>query len=376
MMPTSQTMATYRVLLGDALEQLRTLPDGSVQCAVTSPPYMGLRDYGVPPTIWGGDSVCEHWWAARLVRTESTPSIRWQHLEGGAGHNRHAAAGIDPDDRREFGAVATGFCVRCGAWKGCLGFEPTPDLYVQHLVTIFREVRRVLRNDGTLWLNLGDSYAHKQLLGIPWRVAFALQEDGWFLRSDIVWSKPSPMPESVTDRPTRSHEYVFLLSQSLRYYYDAEAIREPALGTNAHDLTGPGYAAPGQTAQRGNRRSDKQRGHSRRHEGFNDRWDLMTKSEQQSMGRNKRDVWVVATRGYEGAHFATFPEALVEPMILAGCPAGGTVLDPFAGSGTTLAVANRLGRHAIGIELNPAYARLIHDRCRQSGFVFAEGEGR
>lgn len=344
--------ATYRVLCGDALDQLKTLPDASVQTCITSPPYFGLRDYGA---------------------------------------------------------------------DGQIGLEPTPAEYVAKLVAVFREVKRVLRDDGTLWLNLGDSYAGswgaqsrpngndvgstiqggsmlharqiaahpkgqthtgslkntpglkpKDLMGIPWRVAFALQDDGWFLRSDIIWAKPNPMPESVTDRPTRSHEYVFLLSKSARYYYDASAIREPAVAVNEHDITGPGYAAPGQTAQKGNRKSDKRRGHSRRHAGFNDRWDGMTKAEQQSMGRNKRDVWTVATHPYPEAHFATFPEELIEPMILAGAPEGGTILDPFAGSGTTLAVANRLGRHAIGIELNPDYLPLIEQRCAQGGFIFSE----
>ena len=334
-------VATYRVLVGDALEQLRTLPDASVQCVVTSPPYFGLRDYGV---------------------------------------------------------------------EGQMGLEPTPETYVQRLVEVFREVRRVLRDDGAIWLNLGDSFAgsnrgvtsdgkiaggdkqatskgtmtgsiqkagvpnglkSKDLIGIPWRVAFALQADGWWLRSDIVWEKPNPMPESVQDRPTRSHEYIFLLAKAERYYYDADAIREPAVALNDHDATGPGYDAPGQITQRGNRR-DKQRGHGRSHAGFNDRWDAMTKEEQQAHGRNKRDVWTVATQGYAGAHFAVFPEKLIEPMILAGCPVGGTVLDPFAGSGTTLAVANRLGRHAIGIELNPQYVALIHERCQQPVWIFEE----
>ncbi len=329
-------VATYRLLIGDAKEQLRTLPDASVQCCVTSPPYWGLRDYGV---------------------------------------------------------------------DGQIGLEDTPDAYVERLVGVFREVWRVLRPDGTMWLNLGDSFANdgksglkpKDLVGVPWRVAFALQGDGWWLRSDcieevelycpcgcgyvleeriwryapdrdIVWAKSQPMPESVRDRPTRSHEYVFLLAKAERYYYDAAAIREPAVAANYHDITGPGYSAPGQTVQSGNRR-DKQRGHSRRHAGFNDRWDQMTKAEQMAGGRNKRDVWTVATRGYSGAHYAVMPEAIAETCILAGCPVGGTVLDPFAGSGTTLAVANRLGRHAVGIELNPTYAKLIDQRCSQLSWV-------
>lgn len=383
--------ASYRVLVGDALEQLRTLPDRSVHCVVSSPPYWGLRDYGTGR--WeGGDPECDH-----QVRAWDGPK---QTQGAQSGH----AAKHDRLDRPT--------CM-CGAARVDLqlGLEPTPEAYVGRLVTVFREVRRVLRDDGTFWLNLGDSYAGswgamsyaggdigarrfggdgqkiarpvtsrlagalkpKDLVGIPWRVAFALQADGWWLRSDIVWAKPNPMPESVTDRPTRSHEYVFLLTKAERYYYDAAAIREPAVAVNDHDATGPGYQAPGQTTQRGNRR-DKQRGHGRRHAGFNERWDAMSKAEQQANGRNKRDVWTIATQPYPDAHFATFPEALVEPMILAGCPVGGTVLDPFAGSGTTLAVANRLGRHAIGIELNPGYVKLIEQRCAQQSWVL-KGRG-
>lgn len=332
------THATYRVLVGDALEQLRTLPDGSVQTCITSPPYYGLRDYGA---------------------------------------------------------------------EGQIGVEPTPAEYVAKLVAVFREVKRVLREDGTLWLNLGDSYAGswgaqsrpngndiattiqggsmlharqiqahpkgqthtgslkntpglkpKDLMGIPWRVAFALQEDGWYLRSEIIWSKPAPMPESVKDRPTRSHEQVFLLSKQPRYYYDADAIREPYAEDSVERVV---------------------RGRSNRHKwvdggpGSQTLAADISKACSSPLGRNKRDVWSVNTAGFPGAHFATFPEALVEPMILAGCPEGGTVLDPFAGSGTTLAVANRLGRHAIGIELNPDYLPLIEKRCQQGSFVFAEG---
>ena len=320
-----------QVLTGDALERLRTLPAAAVHCCITSPPYYGLRDYGV---------------------------------------------------------------------DGQIGLEDTPEAYVGRLVAVFREVRRVLRDDGTLWLNLGDSYASttannggysekstlagftrpdtkgrlandaasgfrlrhgvklKDLLGIPWRVAFALQADGWWLRSDIIWAKPNPMPESVTDRPTRSHEYVFLLSKSARYQYDAAAIAEPSVDTwKASEM-----------ARRPDAKMNKLYD-----SGQNIRIGAPTRHSTQGRNtRNKRDVWTVATEPYADAHFAVFPEALVEPMVLAGCPVGGTVLDPFAGSGTTLAVANRLGRHAIGIELNADYVTLIHKRCQNNSWVFQE----
>jgi site-specific DNA-methyltransferase (cytosine-N4-specific) len=265
-------------------------------------------------------------------------------------------------------------------------------------------VRRVLRDDGTLWLNLGDSYGSgtrasrdyspnvkhgywqnpaidkripapaKQLLGMPWRVAFALQADGWWLRSDIVWSKPNPMPESVTDRPTRSHEYMFLLAKSARYYYDADAIRTPATSETRKMPdgwdTGPGsHGTIHRDGREKGRRTDKQRGHGRRHDGFNDRWDQMSKDEQRAMGANKRSVWEIATQPYPGAHFAVFPEKLVEPCILAGCPEGETVLDPFAGSGTVGLVAERLGRHSVLIDASEDYCRMARERTAQRGLT-------
>lgn len=263
------------------------------------------------------------------------------------------------------------FGLRDYGHEGQLGLESTPDEYVANMVEVFRCVRDLLAEDGTLWLNLGDSYApSKQLLGIPWRVAFALQADGWYLRQDIIWSKPNPMPESVTDRCTKAHEYIFMLSKSARYYYDQGAIKEPAIysGLNGRDESGykDAQAFSGKHAK-----EDKQRGHGRRHAGFNDRWDAMGKEEQCSGLRNKRSVWTVATKPYSGAHFATFPPDLIEPCILAGAPAGGVVLDPFFGSGTTGQVCQALGRRWIGCELNPAYEDLQIARTSQSGMEFA-----
>ena len=313
------------ILVGDARETLATLPAESIHCCVTSPPYWGLRDYGEP---------------------------------------------------------------------GQLGLEPTPEEYVQRLVGIFREVRRVLRGDGTLWLNLGDSYATsgvagpqrdasgglgggrdlgtrgehgssitsaginraiprglkpKDLVGIPWRVAFALQADGWYLRSDIIWSKPNPMPESVTDRPTKAHEYLFLLSRSPRYFYDADAVRE------ASDATGPTWEerkAAGEPVRHG-LASAAACGAG----GF----------AANPAGRNRRSVWTIATQPFPGAHFAVMPPALVRPCILAGCPVGGVVLDPFAGAGTVPLVAAENGRGYLGIELNPEYAEMARERIRLRG---------
>jgi len=266
---------------GDALTVLRTLPDESAQMCVTSPPYWGLRDYGV---------------------------------------------------------------------DGQLGLESTPEEYVGRMVAVFAEVRRVLRQDGTLWLNVGDSYAAKDLCGIPWRLAFALQANGWYLRQDIIWHKPNPMPESVTDRCTSAHEYLFLLSRSPRYYYDADSIREAAEYGRREQ--------PANTfARRGTAKSNSVRVSG------------STQGADPDAGRNRRSVWTIASQPYPDAHFATFPRTLVEPCIMAGSKAGDVVLDPFMGSGTTAQVAQDLGRKWTGIELNGEYLELQHRRTAQTALV-------
>ncbi|MEN5285802.1 site-specific DNA-methyltransferase [Stenotrophomonas lactitubi] len=317
--------------VGDCLEVMRGMAAGSVQTCVTSPPYYGLRDYGV---------------------------------------------------------------------AGQIGLEDTPAEYVARLVAVFREVRRLLRDDGTLWLNLGDTYtqsgrgqegaavtlegntgrnrsaalgalgamggrisvqglAPKKMIGIPWRVAFALQEDGWFLRQDIIWAKPNPMPESVTDRCTKAHEYLFLLSKSPRYFFDMEAIKEPSAGGNNYPPNGG--PVPGQPAQSRLRPSVPRGGFDGKTNALPGREAFRATSEK----RHKRSVWNVATTPFKEAHFATFPEQLIEPCILAGAPAGGVVLDPFMGAGTTAVVAERLGRQWLGCELNAEYAAIAQTRIQQ-----------
>lgn len=341
-------MENHRILVGDCIEMMRTLPDKSVHTCVTSPPYFGLRDYGV---------------------------------------------------------------------NGQIGLEESPAEFLSRLVAVFREVRRVLRDDGTIWVNMGDSYAskpngplsggghvaglphvavrtaqsrrssripegfkHKDLMGIPWRLAFALQDDGWYLRQDIIWHKPNPMPESTRDRCTKAHEYLFLLSKSRRYHYDSDAIREPAAESSearwSQDVDAqagsdrvPGKANGPMKAVGGNRskRDSFQRDGSKReapipgqskgtHRPDRDpsSWDLLT--------RNKRSVWSVPTVGYKGAHFATFPPELIRPCILAGAPRGGLVLDPFGGAGTTALVSMQEGRRSILCELNPEYAAMARAR--------------
>jgi DNA modification methylase len=435
---------------GDCREVLRTLPDESVHCVVTSPPYFGLRDYGTA-TWEGGDPDCDH-----------SPEMRGGRFATPVSSKQASNTGTGTASNRD---------CPCGARRidSQLGLEPTPDAYIAEMVAVFRELRRVLRKDGTCWLNLGDSYGTtggdthsgfneryfgkpggadnkqdamldgikdhtkstglrpKNLLGIPWRVAFALQADGWYLRQDIIWSKPNPMPESVRDRCTKAHEYIFLLSKSERYYYDADAIKEPSVDPI-------GSAARYRSAFSGRPEgsivcpNDKD-GQRYAPKGMRE-FDEM---------RNKRSVWEVTTQPFPEAHFATFPPALIEPCILAGCPekacakcgapwvrqtdeatyydgemvgsdpqrkygyreygrgpknnlgssvrktlgfspscscdagtVGGTVLDPFGGAGTTGLVADRLGRNAILIELNPDYAAMAEGRIRGDLPLFAD----
>jgi DNA modification methylase len=392
---------------GDAATELRSLDAESVHCVVTSPPYWGLRDYGTATWI-GGDAACDHKRAVRSYRDgcvgcgiameDETDGCRWcadRHVKRrkhGTPEGRHY--NDDPEDhwgrdrsRDQVTAATVPFkdtCGKCGAIHedGQLGLEATPEAYVTALVEVFREIRRVLRSDGTVWLNLGDSYAGstvgggdgarstlvgthhsdrtpvsvsvrvtpdlkpKDLVGIPWMVAFALRADGWYLRSDVIWSKPNPMPESVTDRPTKSHEYLFLLSKSARYYFDADAVREA--GIEPAGIT---------AAYRGQKRSGAIGREGTGNEKPGASWTY-------SGTRNIRSVWTVATQPYPGAHFATFPPKLIEPCILAGCPEGGTVLDPFAGSGTTGLVAQRLSRRAVLIDLSMDYLGQLMGRNR------------
>ncbi len=384
-------MAHHRFIVGHVLDALKLLPDESVHCVVTSPPYWGLRDYGLPPVDW--------------------PEVEYSPMPG-----------LPP--------------LRVPTWCGQLGLEPTPEMYVGHLVLVFREVRRALRRDGTVWVNLGDSYAgsgyggwengetgrglrcelndkrhgrnkrrvpglkEKDLVGIPWRVAFALQADGWYFRSDIVWAKENCLPESVKDRPTKSHEYVFLLAKSPRYFYDAEAVKEPAV-SHLYDKR----YLPGAGCRDRGSESWNLFGPLKPHRGF--------KVLDTTRGRNRRSVWPINTEPFSGAHFAVFPRRLVELCLLAGtspraCPDCGApweriasteyvphsteiqgpaaavkelvdwrpgctclendgsgrcvVLDPFGGAGTTMLVAAALGRDSIYIDLKREYAEMALKR--------------
>ena len=237
-----------------------------------------------------------------------------------------------------------------------IGQEDTYQEYIENLVNIFEEVRRVLKSNGTLWLNLGDTYENKNLMGIPFRVAFALQEKGWYLRQDIIWHKPSPMPESVKDRCTKSHEYIFLFSKNEKYYFDNESIKEKSTFKNSRGEYLPNSA-------------NKIKKHKEQ-KGFDVRIGLNKMKEQPY--KNKRSVWSINTTPFKDAHFATFPPKLIEPMILAGCPETGTVLDPFGGAGTTALVADRLNRNAVLIELNEEYIDISKKRLQKDNSLFLE----
>lgn len=428
------------IIQGDCLEVMKTLESESVDCCVTSPPYYGLRDYGTAQWV-GGDENCDH-----LPKYGSKTST----LGGGK-------------DTQESAKFYKDICAKCGAIRidSQIGLEETPEKYVDKLVQVFREVKRVLKNEGTLWLNLGDSYASggsggcsikstlnggrgvgddeklrqmeqkqrnipiglkpKDLIGIPWMVAFALRNDGWYLRQDIIWHKPNPMPESVTDRCTKSHEYIFLLSKNQKYYYDNEAIKTPCSETSKN------RSEYGWDCDRDSTKNASMGG-----EGIH-----ITKMGNRFVpesGANKRSVWTITTKPYSGAHFATYPPELIKPCILAGCPkyvcnkcgkpreritkkigdsadggkiydakrpdgmimrsagfhkkvetietgytdcgcnagfSAGTVLDPFFGVGTTGLVAKNLNRNYIGIELNPEYIDMANKRINGELFTDA-----
>lgn len=373
----------YQILLGNCLTVLPTLPAGSVRCVVTSPPYYGLRDYGT--ARWtGGDPACDHLSAAT-----------------GSTHNK--------GNNGEYGTPYKHVCGKCGAAREDeqIGLEATPEEYIEHLVAVFREVRRVLADDGTLWVVIGDSYAGsggpgsqydrknpgygkefqkfdnpnrrlagikpKDLIGIPWMFAFAMRDDGWYLRQDNIWNKPNPMTESVRDRCTTSHEHVFHFSKNARYYYDYEAVLEPAAYDGRKDTKFKGsvkYAEDGQTSHaKGNDRwpNSLQTGRTGEpHSGYHnpDGSLRVTLNKDGQPARNKRSVWTVCTEPYPGAHFATYPPDLITPCILAGSAPGDKILDPFNGSGTTGEVALMYQRSYIGIELNPKYIKLTEERLQ------------
>ena len=357
------------------------LPDESVQCVVTSPPYWGLRVYeGVEPEVWGGDPEHEHEWAALPTREGHTGKRRWQHGD-------EDGALLRSDEPEAWAQVSQGAFCECGAWLGMLGLEPDYRMFVEHTVEWMREVHRVLRPDGVVWLNLGDSYvaapgqggipgaggqssresfrrdresaipilprrrvlqrlAPKNRMMIPARVAIALQDAGWILRSEIVWHKPNAMPSSVKDRPTDAHEMIYLLSKQGRYYYDGDAIAEPA-SLNTHSR-GNGVGPKTEATPFG--------------EGVRANRDFAHAINGPVETRGARTVWTIPTQPYPDAHFATFPEEIPRRCILAGSAPGDLILDPFVGSGTTGLVGLRNGRSFIGVDASAKYLAMARAR--------------
>jgi DNA modification methylase len=435
-------MEINKIYQGDCQKLVKELPSGSVNCVITSSPYYGLRDYQTAK--WeGGDMNCDH----RPKTSDKTGSST---LNSASNNNNHEREGYKGDT-----------CPKCGAIRidDQIGLEETPEMFVEKLVGLFREVRRVLRDDGVVWLNLGDSYngypanttrggklsgtnqharhfkeggygltdkslKPKDLIGIPWMVAFALRDDGcadlrachtlgqvmselldeyegepipdkviavlerlqleyqeakgnsWYLRQDIIWSKPNPMPESVTDRCTKSHEYIFLLSKSAKYYFDADAIKQPIKDSSilrlAQDVENQvgSDRVPGKT--NGNMKAVAHKsaitpGQTPHTKALNRMAGIPDPIYQSA---NKRSVWTVTTKPFKEAHFATFPEELIVDMVRAGCPKGGVILDPFMGAGTTGLVARKLGRNYIGFELNPEYIKIAEKRIGSRGIDF------
>lgn len=359
-------MEYNKLYLGHSLEVLRTFPDECVDCFITSPPYWNLRNYQTNPIVWAGDDECGHVWADEVKTGQSTPQTKWKKA------------------KEAFSQTTSSFCTKCDAWRGELGAEPTPDLFIQHLCDVFDQVKRVLKPTGTAWINIGDSYGGsggaggdynegglrdgqpkfngnnyqaKSLVGIPERMVLEMQSRGWIRRNTIIWHKPNCMPSSAEDRFTGDFEYVYFFTKSTKYYFKKQL--EP-------------YDGPinrwGGTKVDGTRESlwDQGTGQTT----YTRERDLRPNPE----GRNKRTVWSINTEGYKGAHFAVFPRKLVETPIKAGCPEGGVVMDCFAGSGTTCRVAYDLKRKYVGIELNPEFMELAERRLSQQNIFDFIGE--
>lgn len=412
-----------QVLCGDCREVMTGFPADSIDLVVTSPPYWGLRDYGGDNQVWGGDPNCDHDFTDEIILQRGNRDMGFNERWGNS-------PGLKKQEKKNVITSHRGMCAKCGAWRGGLGLEPHPQMFVDHLVEVSREINRVLKPRGSFWLNLGDTYASmkgkcynagggkaslpqkaykklirdenpsrmlkndgkwlqpKQLLGIPWRVAVALQEDGWILRNCVVWYKRNHMPESVTDRLTKSYEFVFFLVKHPRYYFNLDAIREPYSEVSIQRLTQPTImqqmggdkqqelygGAPGH----GNRPADILKGLASKYAMREDsdalgepraRAGKREVSEGHPNGKNPGDVWDIPTQPFPGAHFAVFPMDLIEPIIKAASPKNGTILDPFAGSGTALRVARKLGRGFIGIEINSKYAAMCERRIRSDSYT-------
>ena len=357
-------VASWDYRIGDVREVLREMPEKSVQCIVTSPPYLGLRDYGIPPSIWGGDDNCTHEWGEEIIINNPNKNT-WDCFDD---YNTDGKPRVGRGKKDASRCATQGAYCHCGAWRGCLGLEPTPELYVEHMVEVCRALWRVLRDDGTFWLNLGDGYAsggrgsggkatvspeeanagwhsptsglkHKDLVMMPARVVLALQADGWTVRSKIIWFKPNPMPESCTDRPTSSYEEIFELTKKARYFYDADAVREPHKAESIQRYKdNTGITIPEAWKQEAIPISGGKEDNWNLSPGGRNLRNVLEIEEDEyaqflrwkaEMAGEQKDVWKITTQSYAAAHFATFPEKIPETCIKAGtsergcCPSCG-----------------------------------------------------
>jgi len=370
-------MKVNKIICGDTKTELSKLPTESVNCVVTSPPYWGLRDYGIDPVIWDGDKDCKHEWGNKIIRDNKSYLSRYANekstLTTGTTQKRKEELQQKYNKKTEYS-----FCLKCGAWKGSLGLEPTFELYIKHLCDIFNEVKRVLRKDGTCWVNLGDTYnshsaksknvggfegkqmrnnkayseskivmkktgvADKSLCLIPQRFAIEMVNRGWILRNTLIWHKPNCMPSSAKDRFTVDFEYVYFFVKSKKYWFEQQF-----------------------EAQYWNGQSGKKNCRNNEIGRSDNANKSMNSGGVNSKGRNKRAVWTIPTKPFPEAHFAVYPEKLIEPMIKAGCPKGGIIIDPFSGAGTTAVVAKKLGRKYLGIEIKQEYIGMANKRINK-----------
>ena len=368
-----------KFLQGNCIDKIKELDDSSIDCVVSSPPYFGLRDYGTEPQIIGGNKNCNHIWQT-FKRDGNCWGIPNRNIDGQAQTKKTNNSIVKEQEQKK--------CSKCDAWIGQLGLEPTYQDYLANTVKVFETFKPKLKDTATIWWNVGDSYSsgsrktttlqtvrkpksneiskskqkyldglivrpaiqtgikEKDLLMIPNRVAIALQESGWYIRSEIIWHKPNPMPESIKDRPTSAHEKIWLITKSKKYYYDADAIKEPVAEATITRLS--------------EKNLKNQKGSTRGNGGMKSNGNMKPVGNMET--KNKRNVWTITTKPCKEAHFATFPKDLIEPCIKAGCPEGGVVLDPFGGAGTTGIVAKQFNRTAILIELNPEYIEISKNR--------------
>ena len=376
-----------KFLQGNCIDKIKELDDSSIDCVVSSPPYFGLRDYGTEPQIIGGNKNCNHIWQT-FKRDGNCWGIPNRNIDGQAQTKKTNNSIVKEQEQKK--------CSKCDAWIGQLGLEPPYQDYLANTVKVFETFEPKLKDTATIWWNVGDSYSsgsrktttlqtvrkpksneiskskqkyldglivrpaiqtgikEKDLLLIPNRVAIALQESGWYIRSEIIWHKPNPMPESIKDRPTSAHEKIWLITKSKKYYYDADAIKEPVAEATITRLS--------------EKNLKNQKGSTRGNGGMKSNGNMKPVGNMET--KNKRNVWTITTKPCKEAHFATFPKDLIEPCIKAGCPEGGVVLDPFGGAGTTGIVARSLNRTAILIELNPEYIEISKNRIDKEFGMF------